>query len=318
MSDGWVKQHRKVMDSAVWPNDALYKTFMWCVMKASHKPTSVGFDTGGSTDIVKLDRGQFVFGRKTAAKELKHKPSSVWKRIKKLELIGKIALKSNNRYSIITVINYSLYQSVETSGELASDKRVTTEGQASDTNKNVRIKEGKNKTPSAGNPQGHTCHKPSQPKPSTTADQIYDAYPRKVGRKAAIVKINVAIKDVAKRADIDDPSGWLLKQVQQYANSPKLKETELQYIPHPATWFNQARYDDEPSAWGITGQQATTAADLADLTPAQRLEHHIIANQSTYIDGVLVGDQTLKPDDDGLAVNGVLEFPNKRIAKLLS
>ena len=122
---GWVKQHRKIMDSDIWSSDALFKTFAWCVMKAAHKPQTVGFETGGSIDLVKIKRGQFVFGRNTAAKELQHKATSVWKRIKRLEELGNISIISNKRYSIITVVNYDLYQATEAFEEQPSATKKT-------------------------------------------------------------------------------------------------------------------------------------------------------------------------------------------------
>ena len=145
MSQGWVKSHREVMQHAVWVNDALYKTLNWCIYRAAHKDMAVEFNTGGSADVINIKRGQFIFGRFTAAKELKHKPASVWKRIKKLESLNIITLKSSKRYSIITVVNYNLYQSNETSEEQASSMPVASEEQASSTNKNVKNVKNKKK-----------------------------------------------------------------------------------------------------------------------------------------------------------------------------
>ena len=89
----------------------------------------------------------------------------------------------------------------------------------------------------------------SEPKPAATttspahqAEMIYEAYPRKVARPAAIQAIRRALQ--AKSFD------WLLERVQKYAAC--VEGSSKKFIPHPATWFNQARYDDDPKEWANT------------------------------------------------------------------
>lgn len=68
---------------------------------------------------------------------------------------------------------------------------------------------------------------------------IYDAYPKKVGRPAAIRAIRSAIGR--------ELSPILLSKTRDYAAAVKGKDPR--YIPHPATWFNQERYNDDPATW---------------------------------------------------------------------
>jgi hypothetical protein len=89
----------------------------------------------------------------------------------------------------------------------------------------------------------------TEPKPAATttspahqAEIIYEAYPRKVARPAAIQAIRRALQ--AKSFD------WLLERVQKYAEC--VEGSSKKFIPHPATWFNQARYDDDESDWANT------------------------------------------------------------------
>ena len=65
-------------------------------------------------------------------------------------------------------------------------------------------------------------------------NSIYDVYPRKVGRAVAIKAIHKALKKIG----YDE----LLKKTQDFAESVEGKD--MNYIPHPATWFNQERYND--------------------------------------------------------------------------
>jgi hypothetical protein len=71
--------------------------------------------------------------------------------------------------------------------------------------------------------------------------EIYEAYPRKVGRPAAMRSIAKAIK---KHAAIH-----VLERTREFAKGWP-KGCDMGYCPHPGTWFNQERYMDDPSTWG--------------------------------------------------------------------
>ena len=47
------------------------------------------------------------------------------------------------------------------------------------------------------------------------------------------------------------PPDVLLAKVREYAASPAVKSTPIEFIPHPATWFNAGRYDDDPAEWQV-------------------------------------------------------------------
>lgn len=74
--------------------------------------------------------------------------------------------------------------------------------------------------------------------PETRA--IYDAYPRKVAPDRAL-------RAIQKRLDQGVPAAELLAAVQAYAKATA--GTEREFIPHPATWFNDGRFADDPAEW---------------------------------------------------------------------
>jgi len=78
---------------------------------------------------------------------------------------------------------------------------------------------------------------------TTTAEDIYAAYPRKVGKQAAI--------KIIKRLTFHNVSAeWLLERTQAYAKATESwPEEDRKYIPHPATWFNRGSYEDDPKEW---------------------------------------------------------------------
>lgn len=99
----------------------------------------------------------------------------------------------------------------------------------------------KGANPASPNPLGNRNRTVSDVVDSE-AESIYLTYPKKVGRKTALKSIERAMK--AFGAD------KLMAATVAYAEAVKLwPEADRQYVPHPATWFNQGRYEDDPSTW---------------------------------------------------------------------
>lgn len=127
--DGWIKLHRQLLESQIFHNEKLLKVFIYCLLKASHKEHE---QQVGLTKVI-LQPGQFIFGRLKASEELNLKGSTVWMYMKLLdEEHHCISICSNNKYSIVTVVNWGLYQ---TDGKI-TDNKITTNWQQTDTNKN--------------------------------------------------------------------------------------------------------------------------------------------------------------------------------------
>lgn len=106
MERGYVKLWRISLDKPVFQHPGLWQFACYCLMKATHKPTRVkiGYKT------VKLEPGQFVYGRDQAAKDMRSTPQKMRTCIHHMIKDGFLTIKSTNRYSIITIINWELYQ----------------------------------------------------------------------------------------------------------------------------------------------------------------------------------------------------------------
>jgi hypothetical protein len=126
MNEGYIKLYRKTVNSKAFQNEGLLKVWIWCLLKANHKECWVSIKVGRITTEVLVKPGQFVFGRYSAAKELKMSPSTVWKRIKKLECMRNLNTDSNSNYTIITIVNWETYQGQSKKGDSKGDHRVTT------------------------------------------------------------------------------------------------------------------------------------------------------------------------------------------------
>ncbi|MFP3361636.1 DNA replication protein DnaD, partial [Planococcus sp. SIMBA_143] len=54
---GWIKLHRKILHSEIFQNEKLFKIFIYCLTKSSHKRTECRI----GRQKVQLEPGEFVF-----------------------------------------------------------------------------------------------------------------------------------------------------------------------------------------------------------------------------------------------------------------
>jgi len=116
--DGWIKLHRKVIDSQVFANSGLFKLWSLCLIKANHVENWTNVE--GLTEPVKVMPGQFITGRFALhesyyprKKKNNKSPSTLWNWMQKLENMENLNINSHTKYSIITIINWDEYQSLK-------------------------------------------------------------------------------------------------------------------------------------------------------------------------------------------------------------
>ena len=110
MNRGYVRLWRKSLDKGWIKNHKLWAFWTYCLMKASYKE----FDAIVGLQIVHLMPGQFIFGRKKAAKETGLTEQEIRTIIAFLKKCGNLTIKTTNKFSVITIINWSIYQGEET------------------------------------------------------------------------------------------------------------------------------------------------------------------------------------------------------------
>ena len=132
---GWIKLHRKLLDSAVFDNEKLLKIWIWCLIKASHQDIEIVV----GNQLVQLQAGQFVFGRKKASVELGISETMVYKYMKMLANMGMLDIKPNNKFSVVTIEKWDFYQGSDADVEQQTiqqrNSRRTTKGQQRNTNR---------------------------------------------------------------------------------------------------------------------------------------------------------------------------------------
>jgi hypothetical protein len=101
---------------------------------------------------------------------------------------------------------------------------------------------------------------PNNP-PIPDPESVYLAYPRHCARYAGMKAISKAIGFIARSRNKtpQEAAMFLEERTARYAQSPYVRERigdreKRQFIPHPATWFNAQRYDDDDVDWGYRAE----------------------------------------------------------------
>ena len=145
---GWIKLHRQILDNPIFSKPELYQLFSYCLLRANHNETKIIWN-GGEEE---LERGCFITGRKAISEDTGQKESTVYRNLKLLEKLHMISVKSNNKYSVVKVLNYCVYQGSEIESEQPVNNQRTTTEQPVDTDKNDKnVKNDKNISSSRAN-----------------------------------------------------------------------------------------------------------------------------------------------------------------------
>jgi hypothetical protein len=138
----------------------------------------------------------------------------------------------------------------ENDGALYSKRLVADETAREMARKRVRLHREKQRcngavTPTFEDEDEAEDHRSSKVRDRSPAEDVYELYPKKVGRVAAL-------KAIARILAASEPEmqARLLERTAAYAAAvAKWPPDERQFIPHPATWFNRGSFDDDPSTW---------------------------------------------------------------------
>ena len=171
---------------------------------------------------ITIDRGETFRTIERIATESSMSAPTIRNALRKLKSMGFIKILTplgKNRGSLIKVINYNKYQSLLSP---QSDSSLTRE-----------------KSKKHLNNSGHELVQ--------QAEEIYKIYPKKVGKPSAIQAIKKAINK--------DGFKHVFEKTKLYA---KEYNGESRYIAYPSKFFNQERYNDDPSEWSQNVKNASS------------------------------------------------------------
>ena len=134
MNNGYIRLWRKSLDAGWIKNHKLWVFWTWCLLKATYKERDVIV----GLQVIRLMPGQFIFGRKKASKEIGLTEQEIRTIIDFLRSRQNLTIKSTNKFSIISIINWQAYQSEDTNEQ--PTKQPTTNQQLTTNNKVKKVK----------------------------------------------------------------------------------------------------------------------------------------------------------------------------------
>jgi len=121
MNRGYVHFWRKSLDSGWLKNHQLWVFWSYCLLKATHRE----YDAIVGLQRVHLNPGQFIFGRRQASIETGLTERQIRTLLDFLSKAGNLTIKTTNRFSIISIINWDIYQGRETQNDQQNDQLPT-------------------------------------------------------------------------------------------------------------------------------------------------------------------------------------------------
>lgn len=258
-----------------------YEAWQDLIMEAKYRP----FEVMNKGKIVTLQRGQLMAARAWLADRWNWSEKTVRVFISRLE--GEFMVRSEtvqqkgqykgqqktNTITVLNICNYDIYQTIlelmqmekgQQNGQQQGQPRAS---QGPDNNKETSKQE-------KGSPDGLLCNgalhdlqSETKRKASSIPDEyttdfeeFWKIYPRRKGKVAAFRvwrKLSLAQK---RRA-------YVALKKQLPALNAMIRGPNENFCPHPSTWLNEGRFDDEPE------QRSTTSAldrDIPDFMPRPR------------------------------------------------
>lgn len=265
-----------------------------------------------------IPRGSFITGRKRLAEDTKQAETTIYRNLKILSNLGMISLKTNNRFTLIEVVNYCTYQvsdlesgqqlnsgftnvnqfingttvkvdnkkgGINTdSDELYEKNKLGSEQQMD----NKRTTDGqqvdttkKLKNIKNNKELKHICESSDSYTPEF--EEFYKTYPRNKDKGRAFKAWKARIKEKI-------PAEVLITAARHYAAECKLKHTPEEYIKYPATFLSK-----EARSWEdyLTPQRGSKPLTYeAVVTEEERLENERIIQKYANLGGDAVVSET--------------------------
>lgn len=131
--EGWIRIHRKLIEST-WFNKSEYvHLWLYLLLKANHKDKEIMI--GNEKVLVK--RGQLLTSRHKLSEVVHVQENKIYRILKCFENEHQIKQQKTSKYTIISIVNYDMYQKNEQDNEQQMNNKCTADEQPMNTNNNV-------------------------------------------------------------------------------------------------------------------------------------------------------------------------------------
>lgn len=212
MVEGWIYIHRKLQENPIWASNQPFdmrSAWIDLLMLANHTDVETVFDY--KPFVVK--RGQHLTSVRKLSERWSWSKDRVLKYLRTLESLGMIHKESNNQRTLLTIVNYGVYQDKQDTKRTQPRTRV---GHGADT----------------GSPQTiNEINEINESKYICAFDEFWKIYPRKNDKARAYKCYMARLKD-------GYTEDQLLTACKNYATECEKNRTEQRYIKHGSTFLS--------------------------------------------------------------------------------
>jgi hypothetical protein len=124
-SEGYFLFWRDWFNDTIFADAEMWRLFTWCVSRANHAERLVPLPIRRTYQYVLVKPGEFIFGKKSSARELGWKVTTIYDRMKKLEKLGHITLRPDPNYTLVTLCDWLKWQPAPKKTRTQSDPNPT-------------------------------------------------------------------------------------------------------------------------------------------------------------------------------------------------
>lgn len=227
MHNGYVKLWRKVRDCGIIGHPNAVSLFFYAMITATSKPRKVVV----KGTVLELGEGELIIAVRETSRLLGMTEQNLRTALAMLEKLEILTRRPTHHCTIIKLVKWHVYQAKESQGNTPDNTdptqtqhRLNTDLTREQEVKKLRSEEFKKKP------------KPLLPEADASFETFWKAYPKKVGKGAAM-------KAWKKTKDVPLPD--ILLAIEAQKSSDQWTRDGGQFIPYPATWLNQGRWADE-------------------------------------------------------------------------
>jgi uncharacterized protein YifE (UPF0438 family) len=244
MNRGWVKNYRKELKSDVWVMPPLYeRVWHYLILSVNFEKKKVPMRDGS---FVIVRPGQHLTSIRTMANAVGWYERGIWKEpnpktmedvLGWLQIQNMVTLehgKGNKQFTLITIVNWDIYQ-----GEHDSEEMPSKDEGNSEVEENKQLLGINNNDNNANNEKEtkeekkeiHVCLE-GREEYSRAFENFWSTYPRRIEKKGAFRMWKARIKEKVGEED-------MISAALNYAKYCRDREIEDRYIKHPATFLGK-------------------------------------------------------------------------------
>ena len=108
MAEGWIKLHRAIQEHWLWDDEPFTRgqAFIDLLLMVNHKDKKIMFNG----ELIEVKKGSKITSLRQLSDRWKWSTNKVKKYLEQLQKDGMINYKSDNKKTLLTIENYSVYQ----------------------------------------------------------------------------------------------------------------------------------------------------------------------------------------------------------------